>query len=433
MECVQEDRYRQTLKPRGYTDLLEAQIDKCAALLNKFIPGFKLEYLDYHLSNYGVVLQQPEGQPGQFIPSAYLGAGVVEPDHLQGVVNEYDPAASAHYPPGPAYPPRADAFTVDASTNIDAEQAVMLNPTPGPSGAQFVSRGLYDTQQQQGAGGSRLQTKSTAKGGDPMANDVSSTTGLVKAFGVSQKIAKDLKPGEQEESSSEHRNLDRCFVDAASPEDMIGGVPVVRDSAVSKPRDPAAWTETAIPRNSAQQQQQFLLPREREIVNQVLATYFTDLNPYRPIFDEADVREKLDVLYSSVSSDADVRASVATGKHHDVTEDSGSLCCVYLIFALGTLCVQNRRIHQAERVEENWPSHEEFYDLALALKPDLQNSISTLQALLILHWYLFTEVRKYLQLNEVSANFRPSAASWQGSLASGRQHGPSSYRTWSPS
>ena len=173
---------------------------------------------------------------------------------------------------------------------------------------------------------------------------------------------------------------------------MIGGVPVIRDTVVSKPRDPAAWTETAIPRSSTHQAQQFLLPREREIVNQVLTTYFTDLNPYRAIFDEADVREKIDVLYSSISSDGDVRASVAAGKHHDVIDDSGFLCCVYLILALGTLCVQNRRIHQAERVEEIWPSHEEFYDLALALKPDLQNSISTLQALLILHWYLFTEV-----------------------------------------
>ena len=142
------------------------------------------------------MLQPPDGQPGQFIPSAYLGAGVVGADPLQGVVNEYDPATGAHYPPGPAYPPRADAFTVDAdATGIDAEQAVMLTPAPGPSGGQFMGRGLYEAQQQ-APSGSRPQAKSTTtKGNDPMANDVSSTTGLVKAFGVSQKIAKDLKPG----------------------------------------------------------------------------------------------------------------------------------------------------------------------------------------------------------------------------------------------
>lgn len=193
VECVQEDRYRQTLKPRGYTDLLEAQIDKCAALLNKFIPGFKLEYLDYHLSNYGVVLQQPDGQPGPFIPSAYLGAGVVGPDHL-GVVNEYDTATAGAYVAGPAYPQRTDAFTVDSNTNIDAEQTVMLNPSPGAAGPSFIGRGMFDAQQ--GASGSRSQqAKANAKGSDPMANDVSSTTGLVKAFGVTQKIAKDLKQG----------------------------------------------------------------------------------------------------------------------------------------------------------------------------------------------------------------------------------------------
>ena len=187
VECVQGGRYRQTLKPRGYTDLLEAQIDKCATLLNKFIPGFKLEYLDYHLSNYGAVLQQPEGQPGPFIPSAYLGAGIVGPDRLQGVVNEYYPATGAHYPPGPAFPPRADVFTVNGNAaNMDAEPTVMLNPTPSPSGPQFVGRGLYESPQ--GASSSRPPAKSTAKGGDPMSNDMSSTTGLVKAFGVSQKI-----------------------------------------------------------------------------------------------------------------------------------------------------------------------------------------------------------------------------------------------------
>ena len=170
---------------------------------------------------------------------------------------------------------------------------------------------------------------------------------------------------------------------------MIGGVPVVCGGIVRKPRDAAAWTETAISRSSMQQEQQFHLPREREIVNQVLTAYFTDLSPYRPIFNETDVHEKIDVLYSSISSNADVRAGIASSRHHDVTDDSGFLCCVYRIFALGTLSVENRRICQAERVEENWLSHEEFYDLALALKPDLQNSISTLQARLILHWYLF--------------------------------------------
>lgn len=171
----------------------------------------------------------------------------------------------------------------------------------------------------------------------------------------------------------------------------MGGIPN-RDTAFPKPHDPTSWNETPIPRTSPRQEQAFILPRDREIANQVLTVYFTELNPHRPIFDEAEVREKVDVLYASISSVAEERDGVAASRYPDVAEDGGFLCCVYLIFALGSLCIQNRRMHNSEHVEESWPSPEEFYDYALALKPELQNTVSTLQALLILHWYLYTEV-----------------------------------------
>lgn len=135
------------------------------------------------------------------MPSPYLGAGVAGVDHLQGVVPEYDPTTGA-YPAGPSYPQRTDAFTVDSHGNLEADPAVMLSPVPGASGATFLSRGLYD-QSQPAASGSRLPAKPNTKGSDPMANDVSSTTGLVKAFGVSQKIAKDLKQGKHNVSSAQ--------------------------------------------------------------------------------------------------------------------------------------------------------------------------------------------------------------------------------------
>ena len=40
----------------------------------------------------------------------------------------------------------------------------------------------------------------------------------------------------------------------------------------------------------------------------------------------------------------------------------------------------------------DWPSQEEFFDRALAVKPDLRVTLSSLQALILLHWYLYTEV-----------------------------------------
>ena len=42
----------------------------------------------------------------------------------------------------------------------------------------------------------------------------------------------------------------------------------------------------------------------------------------------------------------------------------------------------------------DWPHHEDFFEMALAVKPELKVTISSLQALILLHWYLYTEVRR---------------------------------------
>ncbi|ELU40180.1 fungal specific transcription factor domain-containing protein [Rhizoctonia solani AG-1 IA] len=42
-------------------------------------------------------------------------------------------------------------------------------------------------------------------------------------------------------------------------------------------------------------------------------------------------------------------------------------------------------------VPTDWPSHVLFFNLALRIKPDLRVTISSLQALILLHWYLYTE------------------------------------------
>lgn len=191
----------------------------------------------------------------------------------------------------------------------------------------------------------------------------------------------------------------QSYIDAPVAEDILGGIPLSRITPLSKPHDPAAWSDIPIPRNrNHQDQRPYVLPHDRAVANTVLSVYFSELNPYRPIFDEVDLREKIDFLYAVTSPDPETRNRAITegaaedSKFKDVVDDSGFLCSVYLVFAIGTLCLLNKRIHLAERVEEVWPSHEEFYDHALALRPHLQNSVTTLQALCALHWYLYTEV-----------------------------------------
>lgn len=188
-------------------------------------------------------------------------------------------------------------------------------------------------------------------------------------------------------------------------DDILGGIPLTRITPLSKPHDPASWSDIPIPRNrSHQEQRAFVLPRDQAVAQQVLTVYFAEFNPYRPIFDEIDMREKIDFLYAVSSPDPDIRArAMADGategsKFKDVVDDSGFLCSVYLVLAMGTLAILNKRIQLSETVHEVWPSHEELYDHALGLRPDLQNSITTLQALCALHWYLYTEVCRFSQV-----------------------------------
>jgi hypothetical protein len=42
---------------------------------------------------------------------------------------------------------------------------------------------------------------------------------------------------------------------------------------------------------------------------------------------------------------------------------------------------------------EGWPEHGEFFEWGLFYKPEIQATTSALQALILLHWYLYTEVR----------------------------------------
>ena len=44
---------------------------------------------------------------------------------------------------------------------------------------------------------------------------------------------------------------------------------------------------------------------------------------------------------------------------------------------------------------DGWPTHEEFFEQALVVKPELRVTTSSLQALVLLQWYLYIEVRSH--------------------------------------
>jgi len=133
------------------------------------------------------------------------------------------------------------------------------------------------------------------------------------------------------------------------------------------------------------------------MVKDIIEIYFTRLNHHRPVFERKDFEKVLDDLYEG----------------RTVSHDPGYVCSLYLVLALGTLSELNHRavkmdtkdgaetgahigpILAKKLMPPDWPEHDEFFDRALSVKPDLRVTISSLQALILLQWYLYTEVRAF--------------------------------------
>jgi hypothetical protein len=132
------------------------------------------------------------------------------------------------------------------------------------------------------------------------------------------------------------------------------------------------------------------LPANRVVVQRVLHVYFERLNPHRPVYNFATFEPRLNALYNG-----------QPGSH-----DPGFVCGLYLVLALGTMSEVNRtagakghdgklQANAKHALPADWPDHEAFFERALVTKPDLRVTISSLQALILLHWYLYTEVHTH--------------------------------------
>lgn len=62
--------------------------------------------------------------------------------------------------------------------------------------------------------------------------------------------------------------------------------------------------------------------------------------------------------------------------------------------ALGTL--REAALSRATTITKDCLSHSDFFERALSVKPSLTGGISSLQGLILLHWYLYTEVSEAL-------------------------------------
>ncbi|KAK7025666.1 Zn(2)-C6 fungal-type domain-containing protein [Favolaschia claudopus] len=130
------------------------------------------------------------------------------------------------------------------------------------------------------------------------------------------------------------------------------------------------------------------LPEDRIMANDIVNIYSSRLNPHRPVVIRDDFDKALDRLYAS---------QMASTTHSSTYHDPGFLCTFYLVLALGTLSKPNSHLfhthvdpsswHQFHVAPPDWPDHDQLFKRALSVKSDLRVTISSLQALILLHWY----------------------------------------------
>ncbi|KAG5646106.1 hypothetical protein DXG03_004345 [Asterophora parasitica] len=440
--CHQEDRHRQTLTPRGHTERIEHQVAQCEALLKRHIPGFELDKLDEICAREGIdvaAVNPPQLTPTfQFQPTPSSFARPGQPGGQQPMP---PPQPGMYYPPPPHMMPPPHGYGMmppyppfhpmqmqgpPGSYNPHLHPQFQHPPPPGYMGPPPPGHpgGLPPPQQppqppqpppvmaQQPVQMAAPAAPPANKGQDPNGNDMSNTEvlqpltqintilnsfpqALAKNFGVSPAIVNDLKlsPG-----TTDKEDL------AVGSSGLSSG----RDRHESSlPRDSAHWIRVLVRRNSGSAPPNTLelapplpigasvevwLPKDRKMVQHIVEGYFTRLNVHRPVFVRQDFEKTLNDLYEG----------------RTVSHDPGYICSVYLVLGLGTLSELNHRAVKSEMEGSNnlghlgstvakkfmphdWPEHDEFFERALAVKPDLRVTISSLQALILLHWYLYTE------------------------------------------
>ncbi|KAG8929189.1 hypothetical protein FRC01_004725 [Tulasnella sp. 417] len=449
VECNQEDRHRQTLKPRGYTDMVEAQLAKCILLLDKFIPNFRLTDIDAMLEREGIPIPPAptpidgdattlnpalgailQANSAALIGPAVGGASAVKVEPIvpsllsTSVSGQATSAAGGHQR-------RSEGASDGSSTVYEGRQ------TNGTNSQHPSASGQPQPQQPSGpANGNGI------RGQDPMSNDLSSAGGLIKAFGVSRSIVRELPKPENSEG-----------------EDVLGGVRLEDDSPLpTYPKTVSQWTDPLLARSNDPAIPQLptpnpppypqpslvgpplpahivppqspttstqiptgplsfhpalyrnrlplRLPRNRQLTDIVVRKYFDRLNFHRPVYIPEEFNIGLDALYATLDSgNASPRrlriSPFERGQPPSSVplvpqDDPGFLCSVYLILALGRLAIDNEAMHKGTDEAptnplKDFPTHEEFFELALAVKPDLRVTISSLQALILLQWYLYTE------------------------------------------
>ncbi|TFY56393.1 hypothetical protein EVG20_g8937, partial [Dentipellis fragilis] len=416
--CHQEDRHRQTLTPRGHTERLERQLVQCDALLKRHIPGFDLNNIDEILAREGIEIdpanstlthafqfhpQTPGPPPPKGYPFPPPGQHMMPPGYPHPMPPYYGGPPGGPYPPPPHMQmPGPPGPYMHPFQHPPPPPPPPMAPLPAQQQSQQPQQPQQPQQQQQQQPRPQSAGGNDIKGQDPQSNDMSNTQALARVFGVSQSIVQDLKLAPQQldkediavGSNALISGRDRDINEASLPRDASKWIhiPVRRNSIIAPPTSPTTTSPTIA--SPTQPTVPVWLPKDRSMVRRILDIYFDRLNFHRPVFLRNEFEMTLDQLYAGQAPQ----------------HDPGFICSVYLVLALGTLSELNHRASGLDKESKatkvggtaphvnvkrlmppEWPEHEEFFQRALAVKPELRVTVSSLQALILLQWYLYTE------------------------------------------
>lgn len=216
VECNQEDRHRQTLKPRGYTDKLEVSLVKCVLVLQRLVPGFEespdvdglaerhncsLNDIDVNAVIAGV-LAAASGSGGGGAPGALAGLTPMKQEPPSNplsisVNGGPGPMSDAHRGEGISVQPKPPPMREAEHESQSQSPTVPAQPPPTDPRAAPSTSAATGAVPGSPSKSPTQEASNDVKGQDPQSNDLSGLPGLIKAFGVSRHIVRDLpKPGE---------------------------------------------------------------------------------------------------------------------------------------------------------------------------------------------------------------------------------------------
>ncbi|KAL1728187.1 fungal-specific transcription factor domain-containing protein [Schizophyllum commune] len=389
--CHQEDRQRQTLTPRGYTERLERQVAQMMALLSRRIPNFDLNNLDNIAAAEGIVIPDHNGDPNQ---SPSQSQSQQHPPH-PGYPPHPPPMPYPHYP----YPPMPPIPPPGFPTPLHPYQ-IPFPPQP-PQQAQPQTPQTPQSASQQPQQPTKDSGPARIPGQDPDGNDMSHPIAIATAFKVDP-------------------NIQAKGTNAKPPNDIGFGhgaflhTPAGFDPA-APPRDLSKWVAVSVPPEDdappGAQPKQLYLPADIRTVRHVMDVYFDRLNVHRPVFERAEFDDRVIQLYAGIEGAETLRAPrpateepdtrpgdppqvEARTSQIDARNDPGFISAFLYILALGTMSELNNKLTSGDQplpVPPTWPQYDEFFLRAMATRPDWRMTLSSLQAAVLLHWYLYTD------------------------------------------